>query len=135
MPERTHWHGSARLVHLHQMTAPTDLSADLPTLLTIHDIASLLRLHRTAAYARTREPDFPDPLVISGSCYRWYTHEVLAYVDARRTPKTVPRPRRSEEDCSLPRVVAHALPRVRVSRRTPRDAEPDVPSAGDRRGH
>ncbi len=116
------------------MTAPTDLPAGLPTLLTIHDIASLLRLHRTAAYARTREPDFPDPLVISGACYRWYTHEVLAYVDARRAPKTVPRPRRSEEDCSLPSVVAHAVPRVRMSRRKPHDADPDVPPADERRG-
>jgi predicted DNA-binding transcriptional regulator AlpA len=137
VPERTHRHGSARLAHLHHVTAPTDLPAglpaSLPTLLTIHDIASLLRLHRTAAYARTREPDFPDPLVISGSCYRWYTHEVLAYVDARRAPKTVPRPRRGEEDRSLPSVVAQAVPRVRVSRRQPHDADPDVPSSGDRR--
>ena len=117
------------------MTAPTDLLAGLPTLLTIHDIASLLRLHRTAAYARTREPDFPDPLVISGACYRWYTHEVLAYVDARRTPKTVPQPRRGEEDCSLGSVVAHAVPRVRVSRRQPHDAEPDASSVDDRRSH
>ena len=139
VPERTHRHGRALLAHLHHMTARTDLPAGLlaglPTLLTIHDIASLLRLHRTAAYARTREPDFPDPLVISGACYRWYTHEVLAYVDARRAPKTVPRPRRSDEDCSLPSVVAHAVPRVRVSRRQPHDADPDVPPAGDRRGH
>ena len=139
MPERTHRHGPAQLAHLHHMTAPTDLPAGLPTglptLLTIHDIASLLRLHRTAAYARTREPDFPDPLVISGSCYRWYTHEVLAYVDTRRTPKTVPRPRRSEGDCSLPSVVAPAVPRVRMSRRTPHDADPFVPPAGERRGH
>jgi predicted DNA-binding transcriptional regulator AlpA len=138
-PERTHRHGSAPLAHLHHVTAPTDLPADLPaglpTLLTIHDIASLLRLHRTAAYARTREPDFPDPLVISGSCYRWYTHEVLAYVDARRAPKTVPRPRRGQEDRSLPRLVAQAVPRVRVSRRQPHGADPDVPSSGERRGH
>jgi predicted DNA-binding transcriptional regulator AlpA len=138
VPEWTHRHDSALLAHLHHVTAPTDLAANLPaglpTLLTIHDIASLLRLHRTAAYARTREPDFPDPLVISGSCYRWYTHEVMAYVDARRTPKTVPRSRRSEGDCSLPSVVAHAAPRARVSRRQPRDAEPDISAAGDRRG-
>jgi len=39
------------------------------------------------AYARTREPDFPDPLVVSGSCYRWYSHEVLAYIDSRRSEK------------------------------------------------
>ena len=63
-----------------------------------------------------------------------YTHEVLAYVDARRTPKTVPGPRRGPEDCSLPSVVAHAVPRVRVSRRKPPDAEPDVPPVGGRRG-
>ena len=135
LPQRTHWHGSAPVAHLHHMTTPTDRPAGLPTLLTIHDIASLLRLHRTAAYARTREPDFPDPLVISGACYRWYTHEVLGYVDARRTPKTVPRPRRGEEDCSLPSVVAHAVPRVRVSRRKPHDADSDVPAVGERRGH
>jgi transcriptional regulator with XRE-family HTH domain len=138
VPERTHRHGSAPLAHLHHVTAPTDLQAGLlaglPILLTIHDIASLLRLHRTAAYARTREPDFPDPLVISGSCYRWYTHEVLAYVDARRAPKIVPRPRRCEENGSLPSVVAQAAPRVRVSRRQPHDADPDVPPPGDRRG-
>jgi predicted DNA-binding transcriptional regulator AlpA len=139
VPERTHRHGSAPLAHLHHVTTPTDLPAGLPaglpTLLTIHDIASLLRLHRTAAYARTREPDFPDPLVISGSCYRWYTHEVLAYLDTRRAPKTVPRPRRGQEDRSLPSVVAHAVPRVRVSRRQPHDADPDVPPSGDRRDH
>lgn len=132
VPERTRWHGSARLAHLHHVTAPPDLAAGLPTLLTIHDIASLLRVHRTAAYARTREPEFPDPLVISGACYRWYTHEVLAYVDARRAPKTVPRPRRGEADRSLPSVV-HAVPRVRVSRRQPRETDPDVHPAGDRR--
>ncbi len=139
MPERTHRHGSAPHAHLHHMTAPTNLpaglQAGLPTLLTIHDIASLLRLHRTAAYARTREPDFPDPLVISGSCYRWYTHEVLAYVDARRARKTVPRPRRGEENRSLPSVVAPAVPRVRMSRRRPHDTDPDPFSIGDRRGH
>ncbi|MCW2737978.1 GAF domain-containing protein, partial [Nocardioides sp.] len=135
VPERTHRHGSAPLAHLHHRTTPTDLAAGLPTLLTIHDIACLLRLHRTAAYARTREPDFPDPLVISGSCYRWYTHEVLAYVDARRTSKTVPRPRRGEEDCSLPSGLAHPVPRVRVPRRTRHDADRDVPPAGERRSH
>ncbi|KRA87578.1 hypothetical protein ASD84_16045 [Nocardioides sp. Root682] len=59
----------------------------MPALLTIHDIAALLRIHRTAAYARTRDPDFPDPLVISGSCYRWYADEVAAYVASRRAPK------------------------------------------------
>lgn len=133
VPERTHWHGSAPPAHLHHMTAPTDVSAGLPALLTIHDIASLLRLHRTAAYARTREPDFPDPLVISGACYRWYTHEVLAYVDARRAPKTVPRPRRSEDECSLPSFAAHAVPRVRVSRRKPHDADPVASSVDDLR--
>ncbi len=104
------------------MTAPTvppDLQRDLPTLLTIHDIASLLRVHRTAAYARTRDPDFPDPLVISGSCYRWYTAEVLAYLDTRRTPKRVPRPRRVPGDSSLPDDALQAVPRPRAPRRAP----------------
>ncbi|MBM0125346.1 RHS repeat-associated core domain-containing protein [Pimelobacter simplex] len=56
---------------MHESLAP-DLRDALPPLLTIHDIASLFQVHRTAAYARTRDPAFPDPLVISGSCYRWY---------------------------------------------------------------
>ncbi|WP_416954444.1 helix-turn-helix transcriptional regulator [Nocardioides sp. T5] len=104
-------------------TAPPDLQRDLPTLLTIHDIASLLRVHRTAAYARTRDPEFPDPLVISGSCYRWYTAEVLAYVETRRTPKRVPRPRRGPGDRSVPDDVPddvlQAVPRPRAPRRAP----------------
>lgn len=65
----------------------------LPELLTIHDIAALLRVGRTTAYARTRDPDFPDPLAISGACYRWYAHEVVRYLESCRTQKKDFQPR------------------------------------------
>jgi predicted DNA-binding transcriptional regulator AlpA len=80
-------HTLARRAHLFGMSASPDPGKGLPVLLTIHDIAALLRVRRTAAYAHTRDPDFPDPLIISGSCYRWYRHEVVAFLDTRRTAK------------------------------------------------
>jgi len=101
------------------MSTPANPQDALPTLLTIHDIAALFRVQRTAAYARTRDPDFPDPLVISGSCYRWYAHEVLAYIDARRTPKKVYRNHTPPRDASIAVTanVPPALPRARARRR------------------
>jgi predicted DNA-binding transcriptional regulator AlpA len=98
----------------------THLADDLPALLTIHDIAALFRVQRTTAYARTRDPDFPDPLVISGSCYRWYTHEVLAYIDSRRAPKKLHLRRTSPPDAGRPpaaTVPPPAVPRARTTRR------------------
>lgn len=46
---------------------------------TIHDIARVFRLRRTAAYALTRSPGFPAPYVISSRCLRWPAAAVLAY--------------------------------------------------------
>ena len=111
-------HTLARSTHLRDMSTSPNLQHGLPTLLTIHDIAALFRVRRTTAYARTRDPDFPDPLVISGSCYRWYTHEVLAYIDSRRAMKKGYLRRTSSPDAcgSLPAVPPN-LPRARTTRR------------------
>ncbi|WP_148046756.1 helix-turn-helix transcriptional regulator [Nocardioides pocheonensis] len=99
-------------------TAPNP-SEGLPVLLTIHDIAALFRVQRTTAYARTRDPDFPDPLVISGSCYRWYAHEVLAYIDARRTQKKAHLRRTAPEvGGALPALASPpGVPKARTTRR------------------
>lgn len=53
-------------------------------MLTVDDLQSLMACGRTTAYARTREPGFPDPVVFSGSSYRWWRHEVLEWVEAQR---------------------------------------------------
>ena len=110
------------------MSTSPDLGDDLPGLLTIHDIAALLRVRRTAAYAHTRDPDFPDPLVISGSCYRWYRHEVLAFIDRRRTAKKQHLPRSPyAPGFNVAHEQAPEVPRARQTRRQRR--APDGPKA------
>jgi hypothetical protein len=57
---------------------------------------------------------------MSDSCYRWYAHEVLAYIDARRTPKKAYTHRGSPATGgSLPPVAVQATPRPRPRRRQP----------------
>ena len=109
------------------MSTSPNLQDGLPTLLTIHDIAALFRVQRTTAYARTREPDFPDPLVISGSCYRWYSHEVLAYIDSRRSEKRAYLRRDPPPEARDPLAVSVPSPRARATRRQRRYDSP--PSA------
>ena len=53
-------------------------------LLTIADLQQLLRCGRTTVYARTREPGFPRPLVISAAAYRWWEDEVIAWLEQQR---------------------------------------------------
>lgn len=109
-------HAPARPAHLRNVSTSPNLQDGLPTLLTIHDIAALFRVQRTTAYARTREPDFPDPLVISGSCYRWYSHEVLAYIDSRRSEKRVYLRRDPLPEARDPLAVSVPSPRARTTR-------------------
>ena len=108
------------------MSTSPNLQDGLPTLLTIHDIAALFRVQRTTAYARTREPDFPDPLVISGSCHRW-SHEVLAYIDSRRSQKRAYLRRDPRPQARDPLAVSVPSPRARATRRQRRSDNP--PSA------
>lgn len=62
----------------------TDAAPRLPQLLDINDLMALLRLGRTTTYARTRESDFPDAVILSEGCYRWWGHEVEAWLESRR---------------------------------------------------
>lgn len=65
------------------------------TLVSIRDICTLFQLHRTAAYELTHRPGFPEPVVISPRCYRWWASEISAYAAALRTEGAKPRWRTS----------------------------------------
>ena len=56
--------------------------------LSITDLRALLRLGRSAAYALTHSPGFPDPVRLSGSCYRWPRPAVEAFLVSRTIPAT-----------------------------------------------
>jgi len=105
------------------MSTSPNLQEGLPPLLTIHDIAALFRVQRTTAYARTRDPEFPNPLVISSSCYRWYTHEVLAYIESRQSQKRAYVHRDSPHDAQRPVEASVPAPRARPTRRQRRSID------------
>ena len=60
-------------------------------LLSIRDIRQLFGLGRTAAYELTHRRDFPEPVVISPRCYRWWASEVTAFAASIRREGTSPR--------------------------------------------
>jgi predicted DNA-binding transcriptional regulator AlpA len=61
-------------------------------LISVADIRVLFGLGRTAAYELTYRPGFPEPVVISSRCHRWWASEVMAFANAIR--RESPRPRR-----------------------------------------
>lgn len=54
-------------------------------LIRLSDIRGLFELGRTAAYELTHRPDFPEPVVLSSRCYRWWASEVTAFAIAIRS--------------------------------------------------
>lgn len=74
-------------------TQPSRGTEQIPDrMISVADIRVLFRLGRTAAYELTHRPDFPEPVVISTRCHRWWASEVIAFADAIR--RESPRPRR-----------------------------------------
>jgi len=57
-------------------------------LISIRDIRMLFELGRTAAYELTHRPGFPEPVVISPRCYRWWASEVTAFATGIRNERT-----------------------------------------------
>jgi len=57
-----------------------------PVLWTIADLQVELGMKRTASFALVKEPGFPKPVRLHGenSHRRWYSTEVLAYVEGKR---------------------------------------------------
>jgi predicted DNA-binding transcriptional regulator AlpA len=49
------------------------------SLTSIVDFRSIFRLGRTAAYELTRQPGFPDPVMVSARCHRWRASGVDAF--------------------------------------------------------
>lgn len=64
---------------------PADSRWPVDRLISISDIRVLFELGRTAAYELTHRPDFPDPVVLSSRCYRWWASEVTAFAIAIRS--------------------------------------------------
>jgi predicted DNA-binding transcriptional regulator AlpA len=57
------------------------------SLMDIEGIREFFKLGRTAAYELTHRPEFPEPVVVSSRCYRWWASEVAAYATTlRREP-------------------------------------------------
>lgn len=59
-------------------------------LISISDIRGLFELGRTAAYELTHRPDFPEPVVLSSRCYRWWASEVTAFAITIRNENARP---------------------------------------------
>lgn len=59
-------------------------------LISIRDIRTLFELGRTAAYELTHRPGFPEPVVISPRCYRWWASEVTAFATGIRNGQAKP---------------------------------------------
>jgi predicted DNA-binding transcriptional regulator AlpA len=62
----------------------TKLAGELPRMLGIPDLMDLMGCSRNTAYKRTREAAFPTPVVFSDASYRWFTSEVMSWLDAQR---------------------------------------------------
>ncbi len=61
------------------------------SLISVREIRMLFRLGRTAAYELTHRPGFPQPVVISPRCYRWWATEVTAFAASARREASQPR--------------------------------------------
>jgi len=57
-------------------------------LISTRDIRMLFELGRTAAYELTHRPGFPEPIVISPRCYRWWASEVTAFAAQLRSERS-----------------------------------------------
>lgn len=52
-------------------------------LLDIHDLQALFKLRRGATYRLTHEPDFPAPVKLSATCYRWEEEAIAKFLASR----------------------------------------------------
>jgi predicted DNA-binding transcriptional regulator AlpA len=104
-------------------TVPSPQRVD-DALIGIADIRKIFGLGRTAAYELTHRPDFPDPVIVSVRCYRWWASEVDAFAAAlsrERGQRT--RPRTAKPRLPRPSVPArHITGKVRAARASKRDA-------------
>ncbi len=94
---------------------PTHLMSD--RLIGIRDIRELFQLGRTAAYELTHRPDFPDPVVVSPRCYRWWATEVTAFAASlRREGASTRRPTNCATERPRPTTPRCITGRVRTAR-------------------
>jgi predicted DNA-binding transcriptional regulator AlpA len=86
-------------------------------LISVADIRLLFGLGRTAAYELTHRPDFPEPVVISSRCHRWWASEVTAFADAIRLENPRPRRHGSADHRPHPQIPAPSTPACRITGR------------------
>src|ERR1039458_4569631 len=79
-------------------------------LISIQEIRTLFGLGRTAGYELTHRHGFPEPLVISPRCYRWWASEVTAFAASMRRQSPAP-----ERSGRTSRVRTRQAPRVSTS--------------------
>jgi predicted DNA-binding transcriptional regulator AlpA len=94
--------------------APTDqIEWAHDRLVDIGDIREFFKLGRTAAYELTRRPEFPEPVLLSSHCYRWWASEVDSFAASlRRQPR-----RRCAAGTSRPRAAHSSMPPGRITGR------------------
>jgi len=95
-------------------------------LISIRDVRKLFGLGRTAAYELTHRPGFPEAVVISPRCYRWWASEVTAFAASIRSEGTKPkrpltraRERRVPDLSSSPRRISGKVRVARSRRQAP----------------
>jgi predicted DNA-binding transcriptional regulator AlpA len=87
-------------------------------LIGIGDIREFFKLGRTAAYELTHRPEFPEPVLVSPRCYRWWASEVDSFAASLRRERSrscgqrAPRPRVTHS--TMP--TGHITGRVRPAR-------------------
>jgi predicted DNA-binding transcriptional regulator AlpA len=86
-------------------------------LLSVADIRLLFGLGRTATYELTHRPDFPEPVVISSRCHRWWASEVTAFAETIRRENPRPRRHRSANYRPHRQITTSSAPACRITGR------------------
>lgn len=73
-------------------------------LIDIGGICQAFKIGRTAAYELTHRREFPDPVILSPRCYRWWASEVAAFA-ASLQQRPARRARRTWSDRRRPAAV------------------------------
>jgi predicted DNA-binding transcriptional regulator AlpA len=77
------------------------------SLINIADVRRLFGLGRTAAYELTHRPGFPDPVIVSTRCYRWWASEVDEFAATLRREG----PKRNTRQRTTPPTAGSTTPR------------------------
>jgi predicted DNA-binding transcriptional regulator AlpA len=86
-------------------------------LISIQDIRRIFSLGRTAAYELTHRPEFPQPVLVSQRCHRWWASEVDTFVASLRSESPVPRHTGDTRQAAKGSALGSATPQRRITGR------------------